>query len=52
MVIGIFWSFLHRISLLPCFNGNEARANDQPHCDTLNLDKMYNCQRSKHVKFL
>ena len=26
--------------------------NDRPHCDTLNLDEMNNCQQLKYVKFL
>ena len=26
--------------------------NDRPHCDTLYLDEMYNCQQLKYVKFL
>ena len=38
--------------LLPCINVNEARGHDLSHCDKLNLDEKYNCQRLKHVKFL
>ena len=41
--------------LQSCFIGNKASgqclSNDQPKYDTL-LNKMYNCQRLKHLKFL
>ena len=32
--------------------GLKPAHSDLSHCDTLNLDETYNCQRLKHVKFL
>ena len=32
--------------------GMKPADSDLSHCDTLNLDEKYNCQRLKHVKFL
>ena len=34
------------------FMGMKPANSDVSHCDTLNLDEKYNCQRLKQVKFL
>ena len=55
VISSLLYTFL---SSTPGLNGNEAlfcsvlmvmkprpvTVNDQPHCDTLNLDEVYNCQ--------
>ena len=61
MVIEIVWSFLHKTLATIYLNLHEAlcchvlmgmkpTASDLSHCDTLNLDEKYNCQRLKHSK--
>ena len=45
---------LNSVEALCChvLMGKKPADSDLSHCNTLNLDEKYNCQRLKHAKFL